>query len=187
MRQAHRPGGITPRRGFLLPCCVGAVVWVYAVRRSVGRCTAFFCCGRVGVPRRRFGRSVGCLCGCGRCAAVLPSYLKRIFNRFFQGIRNRTPPGRGLAVRLQALHQLITEPTPPAAHRRHSIHRQNQPQQAPTDSTNEDTTARNGTEQPTQRKYRQFYYTFSSEFFGFSRVGTISPGLTLCGTVAPCH
>lgn len=50
MRQAHRPGGITPRRGFLLPFCVGAVVWVYAVRRSVGRCTAFFCCGRVGYP-----------------------------------------------------------------------------------------------------------------------------------------
>ena len=59
-----------------------------------------------------------------RCAAALPSYLKRIFDRFFQGIRDRTPPGRGRVVRLQALHQLTAEPTPPAAHRRHSIHQQ---------------------------------------------------------------
>ena len=131
--QAHRPGGITPRRGFLLLFCVGAVVWVCAV----GRCTAFLCCGHVGVPLRRSGRSVGCLWGlwAQHCAAVLPSYLKRIFDRFFQGIRDRTPPERGLAVRLQALHQHTTESAPPAAHRRHSVHQQNQPQQAPTDST----------------------------------------------------
>ncbi len=189
MRQAHRPGGITPRRGFLLPCCVGAVVWVYAVRRSVGRCTAFLCCGRVWCIPAAFRA----FCGLSvrlwawRCAAALPSYLKRIFDRFFQGIRDRTPPGRGRAVRLQALHQLTAEPTPPAAHRRHSIHQQNQPQQAPADSTSKDTTARNSTEPPTPRQYSRFYYTFSSEFFRFSRIGTISPGLTLCGTVAPCH
>ena len=48
--QAHRPGGITPRRGLLLPCRVGAVGLVYAVGRSVGRCTAFLCCRRVVYP-----------------------------------------------------------------------------------------------------------------------------------------
>lgn len=137
--QAHRPGGITPRRGFLLPFCVGAVVWVYAVRR---------------------------------CAAALPSYLKRIFDRFFQGIRGGTPPGRGLAVRLQALHQFTTEPAPPAAHRRHSIHQQNQPQQAPADSTSKDTTARNSTEPPTPRKYSHFITHFQVNFSDF-------PGLVL--------
>ena len=48
--QAHRPGGITPRRGLLLPCRVGAVWLVYAVGRSVGRCTEFLCCRRVVYP-----------------------------------------------------------------------------------------------------------------------------------------
>jgi len=46
----------------------------------------------------------------------LPSYLKRIFDRFFQEIRDGTPPGRGVAVRLQALHQLTARRTPPATH-----------------------------------------------------------------------
>lgn len=145
--QAHRPGGITPRRGLLLPCRVGAVGLMYpgGVLWAV--------CGAVDVALRR-----------------RPTFLpKKDFYRFFQGIRDRTPPERGLAVRLQALHQ------------------QNQPQQAPTDSTSEDNTARNGAEPPTHRKHKRFYYTFSSEFFRFSRVGTISPGLTLCGTVALCH
>lgn len=173
MRQAHRPGGITPRRGFLLPFCVGAVVWVYAVRRSVGRCTAFLCCGGVVYPCTVPG-VLWTVCGAVDVALRRrPTFLpKKDFYRFFQGIRDRTPPERGLAVRLQALH---------------SIHQQNQPQQAPTDSTSEDNTARNGAEPPTHRKYKRFYYTFSSEFFRFSRVGTISPGLTLCGTVALCH
>ena len=168
--QAHRPGGITPRRGLLLPCRVGAVVWVYAVRRSVGCCTAFLCCGGVVYPCTVPG-VLWAVCGAVDVALRRrPTFLpKKDFYRFFQGIRDRTPPERGLAVRLQALHQ------------------QNQPQQAPTDSTSEDNTARNGAEPPTHRKHKRFYYTFSSEFFRFSRVGTISPGLTLCGTVALCH
>lgn len=70
MRQAHRPGGITPRRGFLLPCRVGAVVWVYpggvlwgVVRRFcawgvlVYPCAVpgvlWAVCGAVGVALRR--------------------------------------------------------------------------------------------------------------------------------------
>lgn len=77
MRQAHRPGGITPRRGFLLPFCVGAVVWVYAVRRSVGRCTAFLCCGGVGVFRRRSGRSVGFCVAVGVALRRRPTFLPK--------------------------------------------------------------------------------------------------------------
>lgn len=186
--QAHRPGGITPRRGLLLPCRVGAVGLVYAVGRSVGRCTAFLCCRRVVYPCTVPG-VLWAVCGAVDVALRRrPTFLpKKDFYRFFQGIRDRTPPERGLAVRLQALHQHTTESAPPAAHRRHSVHQQNQPQQAPTDSTSEDNTARNGAEPPTQRKHKRFYYTFSSEFFRFSRIGTILPGLTLCGTVALCH
>ena len=110
-----------------------------------------------------------------------PTFLpKRIFDRFCQEIRDRTPPGRGLARCFQGLHQLTAEPAPPAAHRRHSIHQQNQPQQAPTDSTNEDTTARNGTELPTPRKYRRFYYIFSIENF------SDFPGLVLFRPARHC-
>lgn len=151
--QAHRPGGITPRRGLLLPCRVSAVGLVYAVRRSVGRCTAFLCCRRVVYPCTVPG-VLWAVCGAvGVALRRRPTFLpKKDFYRFFQGIRDRTPP-----------------------------------EQAPTDSTSEDNTARNGAEPPTQRKHKRFYYTFSSEFFRFSRVGTIFPGLTLCGTVALCH
>lgn len=131
--QAHRPGGITPRRGLLLPCRVGAVGLVYAVGRSVGRCTAFLCYRRVVYPCTVPG-VLWAVCGAvGVALRRRPTFLpKKDFYRFFQGIRDRTPPERGLAVRLQALHQHTTESAPPAAHRRHSVHQQNQPQQAPT-------------------------------------------------------
>ena len=178
--QAHRPGGITPRRGLLLPCRVGAVGLVYAVGRSVGRCTAFLCCRRVVYPCTVPG-VLWAVCGAvGVALRRRPTFLpKKDFYRFFQGIRDRTPPERGLAVRLQALHQRRIGGTAYTSKTSHSKPRQ--------DSTSEDNTARNGAEPPTQRKHKRFYYTSSSEFFRFSRVGTISPGLTLCGTVALCH
>lgn len=92
--QAHRPGGITPRRGLLLPCRVGAVVLVYAVRRSVGRCTAFLCCRRVVYPCTVPG-VLWAVCGAvGVALRRRPTFLpKKDFYRFFQGIRDRTPPG----------------------------------------------------------------------------------------------
>ena len=108
--QAHRPGGITPRRGLLLPCRVGAVGLVYAVGRSVGRCTAFLCCRRVVYPCTVPG-VLWAVCGAvGVALRRRPTFLpKKDFYRFFQGIRNRTPPERGFAVRLQALHQHTIE------------------------------------------------------------------------------
>lgn len=92
--QAHRPGGITPRRGLLLPCRVGAVGLVYAVGRSVGRCTAFLCCRRVVYPCTVPG-VLWAVCGAvGVALRRRPTFLpKKDFYRFFQGIRDRTPPG----------------------------------------------------------------------------------------------
>lgn len=83
--QAHRPGGITPRRGLLLPCRVGAVVWVYAVRRSVGRCTAFLCCGGVVYPCTVPG-VLWAVCGAVDVALRrLPTFLpKKDFTDFFK-------------------------------------------------------------------------------------------------------
>lgn len=91
--QAHRPGGITPRRGLLLPCRVSAVGSVYAVRRSVGRCTAFLCCRRVVYPCTVPG-VLWAVCGAvGVALRRRPTFLpKKDFYRFFQGIRDRTPP-----------------------------------------------------------------------------------------------
>lgn len=148
MKQAHRPGGITPAGVFFCP--VVLVLWVWCTLWGVVRRFLLWACWCTLAAFRAFcGLSVGLWAL--HCAAVLPSYLKRIFDRFFQEIRNRTTPGRGLAVRLQSLHQLTTEPSPPAAHKRHSIHQQNQPQQAPADNTSKDTTARNSTEPPTPK------------------------------------
>lgn len=187
--QAHRPGGITPRRGLLLPCRVGAVGLVYAVGRSVGRCTAFLCCRRVVCTLAPFRAFCGLFVGlwAWRCAAALPSYLKRIFTDFFKESETEHRPSEVLrfvcklstSIQQNQHHQRRTGGTAYTSKTSHSKPRQ--------DSTSEDNTARNGAEPPTQRKHKRFYYTFSSEFFRFSRVGTISPGLTLCGTVALCH
>ena len=181
MIQAHRPGGITPRRGLLLSCRVGAVGLVYAVGRSVGRCTAFLCCRRV-VTLAPFRAFCGLFVGlwAWRCAAALPSYLKRIFTDFFKESETEHRPSEVL----RFVCKLSTSSQQNGHHQRHTIH---QPQQAPTDNTSEDTAARSSAESYQHRENRRFYYTFSSEFFRFSRIGTISPGLTLCGTVAPCH
>ena len=187
--QAHRPGGITPRRGLLLPCRVGAVGLVYAVGRSVGRCTAFLCCRRVVGTLAPFRAFCGLFVGlwAWRCAAALPSYLKRIFTDFFKESETEHRPSEVLrfvcklstSIQQNQHHQRRTGGTAYTSKTSHSKPRQ--------DSTSEDNTARNDAEPPTQRKHKRFYYTFSSEFFRFSRVGTISPGLTLCGTVALCH
>ncbi len=93
--QAHRPGGITPRRGLLLSCRVGAVGLVYAVGRSVGRCTAFLCCRRV-VTLAPFRAFCGLFVGlwAWRCAAALPSYLKRILPIFSRNPRQNTARAR---------------------------------------------------------------------------------------------
>ncbi len=176
MRQAHRPGGITPRRGFLLPCCVGAVGLVYAVRRSVGRCTAFLCCGRLA----NFGGVPGVLWAV--CAAVgvalrrRPTFLpkKDFLTDFSKESETEHRPGEVM----RFVCKLSTSSQQNPHHQRHT---------GGSAYTSKDTTARNSTEPPTPRKYSRFYYTFSSEFLKFLRVGTISPGLTLCGTVAPCH
>lgn len=186
--QAHRPGGITPRRGLLLPCRVGAVGLAYAVGRSVGRCTAFLCCRRVVYPCTVPG-VLWAVCGAvGVALRRRPTFLpKKDFYRFFKESETEHRPSEVLrfvcklstSIQQNQHHQRRTGGTAYTSKTSHSKPRQ--------DSTSEDNTARNGAEPPTQRKYKRFYYTFSSEFFRFSRVGTISPGLTLCGTVALCH
>ena len=112
MRQAHRPGGITPRRGFLLPCCVGAVVW----------CTL---CGVLwGVVRRSF--AVGVLVYSGGVLGVLWAVCGAVG----VALRRRPTflPKKDFLTDFSKESE--TEPAPPAAHRRHSIHQQNPPQQA---------------------------------------------------------
>lgn len=179
--QAHRPGGITPRRGFLLLFCVGAVVWVYAVRRSVGRCTAFLAVGVLVYPCTVPGVLWAVCAAVGVALRRRPTFLpkKDFLTDFFKESETEHHPGEVL----RFVCKLSTSSQQNGHHQRHTIH---QPQQAPTDNTSEDTAARSSAELPTPRKQAILLH-ITSEFFRFPRVGTISPGLTLCGTVALCH
>ena len=179
--QAHRPGGITPLRGLLLPCRVGAVGLVYAVGRSVGRCTAFLCCRRVVCTLAPFLAFCGLFVGlwAWRCAAALPSYLKRIFTDFFKESETEHRPSEVLrfvcklstSIQQNQQNQRRTDGTAYTSKTSHSKPRQ--------DSTSEDNTARNGAEPPTQRKHKRFLHIFKRIFqifpgwYYFPRLDTV--------------
>lgn len=169
--QAHRPGGITPRRGILLPCRVGAVGLVYAVGRSVGRCTAFLCCRRVVVYPCTVPGVLWAVCGAvGVALRRRPTFLPK--KDFFKESETEHRLSEVLrfvcklstSIQQNQHHQRRTGGTAYTSKTSHSKPRQ--------DSTSEDNTARNGAEPPTQRKHKRFYYTFSSDFSDF-------PGLVL--------